>query len=384
MISKQTKGKGFRGALDYLLGVGKEHSGRGAIIGGNMAGRAARELAHEFGQLRKLRPSLGRAVSHFSLSLPPDDRRPDDAEWAAIAQRFIQEMGFVDCPYVVVRHDDTDHFHIHILASRINLSGGVVSDRNDYRRAEAIVRRIEQDHGFRAVPVVPKNKTNQRRKTMEDETSKPANELPQQQDDPAHLASDTIHSHMQAQVLSCHAGDQPSERKRRDMRRAIHDPDYERLIRSIFGADLKHVHRHPRGAAIYTTDGGRIQDEGDKLTAYNMEHRLAARRMVELAIAKGWTSIVFSGPEEFVREAMREAMSQGLLVQPNGPDQKAIMQEILDAGRGAVGFVPEPTPETKPEPEPLSDQPMSLAERLRRRREGLATPQQHPRGPVFK
>ena len=43
MIGKQTKGRSFRGLLNYL--EGKEQA---ELIGGNMVGSNARELAAEF------------------------------------------------------------------------------------------------------------------------------------------------------------------------------------------------------------------------------------------------------------------------------------------------------------------------------------------------
>ncbi len=391
MIAKLTKGTGFRGATEYLL-----RQERGAIVGGNMAGRTPRELAQEFGQLRKLRPTLGKAVAHFSLSLPPDDRRPDDTEWAAIAQRFLKEMKFLDdetglnCPFIVVRHDDTEHHHIHILASRVGFTNSgevvVVADKNDYRRAEAIVRRIEADYGFRAVPA-PTKKTNhnQRRSTMNDKNIPTA--MPDEpMDTPADIAIDAFAALTGADTVSCYAGENPSEKKRRDMRRAIRDPGYDQLIATLIGPQhLKHIHHHQRGAVIYTTDGGRLHDEGDKLTTYNTENKVAAQRMVSLAIARGWTSIVFTGPESFVREAIKEAVSQGLLVRPKDALQQAILQELLDAERGATGITSnnEVMPE-EPAPEPEQEaEPLGLLARLQRRRDGLATPQTNdqPRKP---
>jgi hypothetical protein len=362
-----------------------------------MAGLTPRELAQEFGQLRKLRPTLGKAVAHFSLSLPPDDRRPRDTEWAAIAERFLKEMGFMDdetglnCPFVIVRHDDTEHHHIHILASRVGFTHSsevvVVADKNDYRRAEAIVRRIEADYGFRAVPA-PTKKTNhnQRRSNMNDKNS-PTAAPDEPLDTAAHIATDAFAALTGADAISCYAGENPSEKKRRDMRRAIRDPGYDQLIATLIGPQhLKHIHHHQRGAVIYTTDGGRLHDDGDKLTAYHMEHELAAKRMVAMAIARGWTSIVFTGPEPFVREAIKEAVSQGLLVRPKDALQQAILQELLDADeRGATGItssnevMPE---ESAPEPEQEAE-PLGLLARLQRRRDGLATPQTNdqPRKP---
>ena len=162
MIAKLIKGSGFRGALDYLFhGNDKSRSKSPEIVGGNMAGLAARQLSKEFSALRKLRPTLGKAVCHISLSIPEDDKKLANQTWGEIAETFIQELGFTDCPFVAVKHNDTDHQHIHILASRIKINGDVVSDKNDFKRAEDIIRKLEKKFGLSAV--LPSNQAPKKR-----------------------------------------------------------------------------------------------------------------------------------------------------------------------------------------------------------------------------
>ena len=54
--------------------------------------------------------------------------------------------------YVIARHQDTDHEHIHIIASRIRMDGSVVPDSWDYRRSEVVVRQLEQEFGLEPTP----------------------------------------------------------------------------------------------------------------------------------------------------------------------------------------------------------------------------------------
>lgn len=145
MIAKMVKGRGFRGALEYDLNKEK-----GRVISTNMAGEKPRELAAEFGEIRKLRPNLGKAVMHVSLSAAVGEKLTD-AQWSAIGQRYLRGMGFTDNQFVMTRHTDTEHEHIHILANRITHGGEVVSDGQDYRRQETIMREIERDYGLQRV-----------------------------------------------------------------------------------------------------------------------------------------------------------------------------------------------------------------------------------------
>ena len=88
MIAKMSKGRGFRGALNY--DITKEG---GRIISTNMAGKNPRELAAEFGEIRKLRPNLGKAVMHVSLSAALGEKLTDE-KWQGIGQRYLRGMGF--------------------------------------------------------------------------------------------------------------------------------------------------------------------------------------------------------------------------------------------------------------------------------------------------
>lgn len=147
MIGNQTKGRGFRGLLNYL------QSQQGAkLIGGNMGGRNPRALALEFKISRQLNQEADRVVYHASLSLPENERL-DDATWNEIAYRYLEEMGFDSNQYVVYRHSNTQHDHIHICASRIRLDDGkIVHDSWDYKRSESIIRQLERDYDLQQTP----------------------------------------------------------------------------------------------------------------------------------------------------------------------------------------------------------------------------------------
>ncbi len=154
MICKITVGRGFRGLVNYLFhGSKNESQDRGELICSNMAGSNPRELAHEFASFRQLRKSLGKAVFHSSISLRPEDRALSNEEFSEIAQAYLTRMGFEHCPFLVIRHHDTEHSHIHIVASRIKPDGSVVSDSNSFQRAECIMRDLETLYGLK--PVAP-------------------------------------------------------------------------------------------------------------------------------------------------------------------------------------------------------------------------------------
>lgn len=147
MIGKLIKGTGARGVLEYMFspidGSGRMRP-RATLIGGTFAGATPREIASEFAAFRNLRPSLSTALVHEMLRLSDLEAEPDDATWNAIAAFWAVQMGFD--AWCAVSHGDN---HIHIFASRIKVDGSVISDSNDYRTSERIVRRIERKFGLR-------------------------------------------------------------------------------------------------------------------------------------------------------------------------------------------------------------------------------------------
>ncbi|MEX0268987.1 relaxase/mobilization nuclease domain-containing protein [Leptolyngbyaceae cyanobacterium UHCC 1019] len=147
MIGKQVKGRDFGGCVRYVLE--KENAER---IGGNLLGETAQEMTAEFNAFRSLNVRLNVVVYHATLSVPAQEWQTDQ-QWRAIAADYLQGMGFQDCQYLIARHNDQQHDHIHIIASRIRLPDGkTVSDSWDYRRSETLIRELEQEYNLTSTP----------------------------------------------------------------------------------------------------------------------------------------------------------------------------------------------------------------------------------------
>ena len=366
MIGKISKGRGFRGLAEYLL-----RDGRGEIVAGTMSGRTPRELAAEFGQLRRLNPKLGRAVAHISLSPAPGDPPLTEAQWQTIAERFMAEMGF-DGGWCGVVHRDTDHEHLHLMACRIDLNGKTVSEANDFRRAEAAIRGIEADFGLIPVPDPPRRKPKATptttTTTKEDTMNNTTNPFPP--GSPHHavwpdgyepgrdLAELGMIENIEGIVVaSASVGEELPERRHRDMRRLTVEKDYEPGLRRLFGNELATVYKHTGGAVLYFRPGkGRIADAGSKLTALGeMPEDQAAIRIVAIARARGWASITFTGSPKFVELAMREAMACGMKIVPNGDEQAAILAKLIAEKQEGMGAMAGPSIEADPILAPLAE-----------------------------
>lgn len=147
MKAKVNRGNGFRGLLDYALGESKAHE----IVGGNMAGQTAKELAAEFKVSRQLRPGAKNPVVQFSLSMPPgEDVTPE--KWQAITDDFVSMMKLDGHQFVAIKHNDTDHKHVHLIASRIALDGSLWHGQWEAFKAIEATQQLEIKHGLTITP----------------------------------------------------------------------------------------------------------------------------------------------------------------------------------------------------------------------------------------
>ena len=142
MIGKQKIGKTFTPLLNYLFS--KEGA---SLIGGNMVGENAQELAAEFLFSKQLNPRVEKPVYHATLSVPSGEYIPD-AKWRAIALDYLEGMGLDQNLFAIIRHTDREHDHIHIAASRIKLDekGTCVSDSWNYLRSEKLIQELEEKY----------------------------------------------------------------------------------------------------------------------------------------------------------------------------------------------------------------------------------------------
>jgi hypothetical protein len=137
MIHSLRKGTGFGGVLRYISNPDK-----GFLLGGSYRPEAStRDIAADMGSLAHERTS--KPVFHASLSLPPGERL-DNAQWLRAASHYLEGLGYTDVPFVVYRHTDREHDHIHIVASRVTYGGKLVSDSNDRQRGMSLCREIEK------------------------------------------------------------------------------------------------------------------------------------------------------------------------------------------------------------------------------------------------
>ncbi|MDV5358273.1 relaxase/mobilization nuclease domain-containing protein, partial [Enterobacter asburiae] len=120
------------------------------FICSNMIGENIKELTQEFTQTRNIRAEVDKPVWHTSLSLTPEEEKLGPEKWKEIAENYLEKMGFdlANNQYVVVRHNDTEKDHIHIVANRVGLNGEVWGGEWEALKSIDVCQKLEKQHGL--------------------------------------------------------------------------------------------------------------------------------------------------------------------------------------------------------------------------------------------
>ena len=163
MIAIQKIGKSFMGALGYNLKKinHADLNRRAQLLDSNFSSLDRQVIKGEVDLVRQLRPNLKRYVYHTSLNFPHEELQSlTNENLLAIAHDYLAASGYTNNQYLVFRHFDAGHPHLHFLVNRICFDGTVVSDSNNYKRSETILRKLEKLYNL--VAVQPSNKVSQR------------------------------------------------------------------------------------------------------------------------------------------------------------------------------------------------------------------------------
>jgi len=95
---------------------------------------------------------------HISLNPDPVDT-VDNSNYIAMAQDYMNEMGYSQQPYIVFKHTDIERTHIHIVSTNVDRLGKKISDTYEHRRSMQACRQLEQKYGLTAATAEKNNNT---------------------------------------------------------------------------------------------------------------------------------------------------------------------------------------------------------------------------------
>lgn len=146
MTAKIIKGTSFSGAIGYMLSK-KE---KAEILKAEGVRAEPTELSAKCFELQaSMRPSVKKPVWHISLNFSQQDKEKlTNEKMVNIAETYMQKMGIQNTQYLIVRHHDREHPHIHLCINRIDNDGKLISDKNEKYRSTAVCKELTEKHGL--------------------------------------------------------------------------------------------------------------------------------------------------------------------------------------------------------------------------------------------
>lgn len=83
----------------------------------------------------------------FVLSSPVGEELTD-SKFIEVANEYMQEMGYSESCYCVVKHDDKDNKHIHILATKVDFNGVRINDSMSKIHSGTVMRKLEKKYNL--------------------------------------------------------------------------------------------------------------------------------------------------------------------------------------------------------------------------------------------
>jgi hypothetical protein len=145
MIGKIVKGRSFKGCISYVL----SNKDAKILASEGILEADIKSIINSFYMQSLLNPNLSKCVGHIPLAFSPDDTpRMTDQFMERLAKEYMQAMGINNTQYIIVRHSNTNHPHLHIVFNRVNNNGKTISDKNDRYRNEKVCKQLKDKHNL--------------------------------------------------------------------------------------------------------------------------------------------------------------------------------------------------------------------------------------------
>lgn len=146
MIAKIVKGQCFAGVVNYIL---DQKKGAELLESEGLRLKNKDTIIESFRQQAELNGRVSKSVYHISLSFSAKDKELLSNELMTdIAKQYMSQMNIIDTQFLIARHFDKEHPHIHLVINRVDYQGKTISERNDRIRSEKICKELTRKHGL--------------------------------------------------------------------------------------------------------------------------------------------------------------------------------------------------------------------------------------------
>ena len=140
MIAKITTGGDFAGAVNYILDSKKAAE---LLIGEGVRLKNTGSIIKSFVAQTELNSRVTKPVGHISLDFSVQDKaKLSNAFMLKVADDYMTRMRIVNTQFIIARHYDKEHPHIHIVYNRLNNQAKTISNKNDHYRSEKICKEL--------------------------------------------------------------------------------------------------------------------------------------------------------------------------------------------------------------------------------------------------
>jgi hypothetical protein len=136
--------KSFHRQSWYLL---QDQDNSQVLYQEGVRGHDYRLMAQDFEMIHQLHPGRTHPVFHSVLDFHPDERW-DDAKMLEIAVKYLPEIRMINTQYAIVKHTDTSHTHMHIIANRIDYDGNYIKTYPEILNSNDAVRKLIREYGL--------------------------------------------------------------------------------------------------------------------------------------------------------------------------------------------------------------------------------------------
>lgn len=151
MICKIVHGEGFRGCLDYITGkYDKDKQAKVIMHSEGIPLLDNKTVAQIFeAYATKGNNNLREPVGHFAYSFhKKDGNRVTDELMCKVIREHLELMGIRNTEFILTRHYDTDHDHGHLMFSKVDKDGNVISDAFELERNARICKYLTKKYGL--------------------------------------------------------------------------------------------------------------------------------------------------------------------------------------------------------------------------------------------
>lgn len=146
MMAKIVKGTTFSGVVKYIFDPAKQTN---LLDSDGVRLKNLDSIVQSFEAQRELNPRISKPVGHISLDFSAQNRAKLTNEvMIQIAHDYMNLMGIVNTQYIIGRHHDKEHPHLHIAFNRVDNNGHTISDQNDRFRSENICKELTAKYGL--------------------------------------------------------------------------------------------------------------------------------------------------------------------------------------------------------------------------------------------